>query len=254
MAEDAAQVRDVLGARCKLGVLIPSTNTVVQPEMDALRPPGVTNHIARIRNPDMAIASDADFVRLVELLAGELDAAADTCLTCAPDALLLGVTALSVWGGRQGAQARVAALSERAGVAVTAGAEALVAGLAALDVARVGVLSPYQPVLDAEVRRYLQDCGIEVLAFLGLRCPSPLAIAAVPPERLHAAIRAADTDRIEAWVQVGTNLPVARLVAALEADLGKPVLAVNSVSYWRALRRAGIDDPIPGFGTLLARF
>lgn len=244
--------RDVLGQRCKLGILVPSTNTVVQPELDALRPVGVTNHIGRIRNPDIPIATDADFVRLVELLEGALDDAADTCMTCAPDGLLLGVTALSVWGGRDAAEARIAALQARAGVPVTAGAEALVAALEHLRLRRVGVISPYQPVLDRQMQRFLEDSGVEVVAFPSLRCASPLAIAAVPAERLLGEIRAADSDRIEAWVQVGTNLPMARLVAPLEAQLGKPVLAVNPVSYWRALRRAGVGDPLPGHGAMLA--
>ena len=244
--------RDVLGQRCKLGVLIPATNTVVQPELDALRPAGVTNHVARIRNPQMAITSDDDFVRLVELLAAELDAAAETCMACAPDALLLGVTALSVWGGRQVADSRIAALSDRCGVPVTGGAAALAAGIAALGLRRVGLLSPYQPVLDRQVCTYLAEGGVEVVTCRGLRCPSPLAIAEVGAERLRDEIRRHDSDRIEGWVQVGTNLAFARLVAPLEAELGKPVLAVNPVSYGHALRRAGIDDPIAGHGRLLA--
>lgn len=245
--------RDILGHRCKLAVLVPSTNTVAQPELDALRPEGVTTHIGRIRNPDIPIGSDADFVRLVDLLEAALDEACDTCMTCGADALLLGVTALSVWGGRQVAEARIAALEARAGVPVTAGAEALVAALEALGVRRVGVISPYQPVLDRQVQQYLEDSGVQVLAFPSLRCPSPLAIAAVPADRLLAEFRAADSDRIEAWVQVGTNLPMARLVAPLEAELGKPVLAVNPVGFWRALRRAGIADPLPDHGALLER-
>lgn len=43
---------DSLGYRGKFGVLVPSTNTSVQPEFDAMRPVGVTNHTARIVIPD----------------------------------------------------------------------------------------------------------------------------------------------------------------------------------------------------------
>ena len=38
---------DSLGFRAKLGIIAPSTNTSVQPEMDAMRPFGVTNHFGR---------------------------------------------------------------------------------------------------------------------------------------------------------------------------------------------------------------
>ena len=39
---------DVLGWRGLFGILGPSTNTVVQPEFDDMRPKGITNHYSRI--------------------------------------------------------------------------------------------------------------------------------------------------------------------------------------------------------------
>ena len=49
---------DVLGWRCKFGTIGPSTNTVVQPDFDAMRPPGVTNHYSRIYTPNAAALSN----------------------------------------------------------------------------------------------------------------------------------------------------------------------------------------------------
>ena len=57
---------DRLGYRLKLGIVIPSTNTIVQPETDAMRPPGVTNHIGRIHIPDLPLTNDTEFERMVE--------------------------------------------------------------------------------------------------------------------------------------------------------------------------------------------
>ena len=47
-------MRDYLAWRLAFGVTTPSTNTVVQPEYDDMRPPGVTNHLARMVIPDDA--------------------------------------------------------------------------------------------------------------------------------------------------------------------------------------------------------
>jgi maleate isomerase len=44
---------------------------------------------------------------------------------------------------------------------------------------------------------------------------------------------------------------MAQLADAAELWLGKPVLAINAATYWWALRRNGIADPIDGFGALL---
>ena len=56
---------DSLGHRMKFGVIAPSTNTSVQPEFDAMAPPGITNHMSRIHVPDNPINNDDDFNKLV---------------------------------------------------------------------------------------------------------------------------------------------------------------------------------------------
>ena len=58
-------------------------------------------------------------------------------------------------------------------------------------------------------------------------------------------------DGVEAIVQCGTNLAMARLAGVAEFWLNKPVIAINTAIYWQALRANGIDDKIEGFGSLL---
>jgi maleate isomerase len=55
---------------------------------------------------------------------------------------------------------------------------------------------------------------------------------------------------VEALVHVGTNLPVSALTAEIEQHFGIPLIGVNVATYWLALRRCGIKDPLPGFGLL----
>jgi hypothetical protein len=56
---------DSLGYRGKFAVLVPSTNTSVQPEFDDMRPAGVTNHTSRIVIPDDPVHDDNDFALLM---------------------------------------------------------------------------------------------------------------------------------------------------------------------------------------------
>lgn len=238
--------RDALGWRAKIAVALPSTNTILQPDLEALRPEGVTNHTARILIPDMKVAGDDDFVRLVRALEDSLDDAIDRAMTAAPDHLIQGVSALSFWDGRPASEKRLAALEARLGVGVTAGGFACEALLNRLGIRRVAILSPYFPVSDREVTRFFTDCGFDVVGFRGLRRPSPIAIAETPEELLEAELRALDSDRAEAILQVGTNLSMRRLAERMTVDLGKPVIAINAATYWHALRRLGLPDPVPG--------
>src|SRR5271166_2938942 len=46
-SNEGHSVPDSLGFRKRIGIVVPSTNTTVQPECEGLRPRGVTNHVAR---------------------------------------------------------------------------------------------------------------------------------------------------------------------------------------------------------------
>ncbi len=242
--------QDALGWRCKFAVVAPSTNTIVQPDMDALRPAGVTNHFGRIYVPNMPVHNDQDFLVLVEAIGGELYATVDRCKTLDPDYLIMGMSALMFWDGREASESRMRALSEHAGVAVSAGSFACEAVLNLTGAKRIGVISPYMPISDVNVTRFFEDCGFSVVKFVGLRCNSPIAIAEVQADTLRRHLLAMDDDGIDAIVQVGTNLSMLALALEMEVKLAKPVIAINAATYWHALRANGITDQFSGHGPL----
>ena len=244
---------DSLGFRKKFAVLIPSTNTSVQPEFDAMRPPGVTNHTSRIIIPNIPLKTDADFSRLIELIDAAQDAAVDAAMSCEPDRLVLGISAETFWNGLAASRKLKAHLIERTGLPVSMGSEACDAALALWNVKRIAVLTPYHPVGDANVQRFFEESGYTVKRVLGLKCESPVAIAHVSEERLRNAVRELDGDDIDAVIQVGTNLAMARLAGSAQLWMARPVLAINTAIYWHALRESGIHDRITGFGPLLEK-
>ena len=90
---------DTLGWRGKFGVITPSTNTVVQPEYDAICPAGVTTHIGRMHIPDDPMSSDEDFDELIRRIDVALEDAVRRVMTCKPDYFVLGISSESIWGG-----------------------------------------------------------------------------------------------------------------------------------------------------------
>ncbi len=242
---------DALGWRAKFAVLVPSTNSSVQPEFDAMRPPGVTNHISRIRIPNMALNNDDDFARLVEHIAEGQIEAVDSAMTCEPDRLVLGISVETFWGGYALSRQLKAELETHTGLAVSMGAEASEQALKLVGARRIGVVTPYFPIGDRNVAQFFGEAGFEVTRMVGLKCASPVLIAHVGEAQLRDAILAVDGPEIDAIIQVGTNLAMARLAPEAERWLKKPVVAINTAIYWHALRAAGIDDKIAGFGPLL---
>jgi maleate isomerase len=243
---------DQIGFRMKFGVLGPSTNTIVQPDMDDMRPVGVTNHYSRIEVPNMAVNSDADFLRLVDIILGNTLTAADALKSCEMQYLVMGMSATTFWNGRVGAESYRKLMEDRSSVGVSCGSFATEAALHAVKAKRIAFFSPYFPSANNQVRRFYEDCGFAVVRDLCLQRPSPVLIAHTEEAQCREAIKTLDGDDVDAIVQVGTNLSMVRLAAAAELFLGKPVIAINTATYWHALRANGIHDRMAGFGSLLS--
>jgi maleate isomerase len=109
-------------------------------------------------------------------------------------------------------------------------------------------------VANAEVRRFLEESGFAVRRDRALQCRRWTDIAKVTPETLREVIAQLDGDDVDAIVQVGTNLSMVDLAAEYEGTLGKPVIAINTATYWHALRACGVSDRLRGLGRLLSEF
>jgi maleate isomerase len=180
--------------------------------------------------------------------------AIDQVITCQPTHVIMGVALEAFWGGAAAAEALQAELTERAGVGVSMGSTATATALRRYGARRIAVLTPHQPRGDEQVRRYFEEAGFTIPRLTGLKCASPVMIAHTTRQQVIDALRALDGDDVDAIVQVGTNLAAIDTCAEAEHWLGKPVLAINAVTYWDALRRSGIDDAVHGHGSVLERF
>jgi maleate isomerase len=247
--------KDNRGWRKLFGVLGPSTNTTVQPDYDDLRPAGVTNHYSRIIVANAQALSDETFLAGTQAIADNTIDAVKSVMTCSPDYLVMGMSAITFYGGAEGARKFHKEIHEISGVELSTGSESVAAALAAYGgIKKVAFLSPYYPVANTQVRNFLSDYGYETVRDAPLRCPTWTAIAQVTDQTLRETLRYLDGDDVDAIIQVGTNLSMVRFAAAAELVLGKPVIAINTATYWHALRASGIQDKVYGFGRLLEDF
>jgi len=116
------------------------------------------------------------------------------------------------------------------------------------NIKRLAVLSPYWPSMNSEVAHYFGDKGFTVVRDKALQCRSWIQIAEQTDATLRAALTELDGDDVDAIVQVGTNLSMIRFAAAAELFLGKPVIAINTATYWHALRAVGIPARLDANG------
>jgi maleate isomerase len=247
-----------IGHRARIGVVVPSTNTAVEFDCQRIIPRGVTWHTTRfyIESPDLS--TDEAFMKFLDLLRETIGDSIQSLMTCKPDHVMMGMSAETFWGGIKGNDGFVDRIQEMVGkdTGLTTGANAVIAALEALDIVgntgkKLGIITPYQPVGDKNVRLFFEDAGYEIGELVGLRCENAHdAIALVPEHEVMNTVRQVDGDDVDAIIQVGTNLSTSGIFPTVEKWLNKPVLPINVATAWHALRSCGIADQFDNRGRL----
>lgn len=244
-----------IGHRARIGVVIPSTNTAVEYDLQKVLPRGVTWHPGRFWVESPSLVSDEAFLQFLELIREQIPHAVRDLMTAEPTHIMMGMSAETFWGGAAGNEKFITKINEQiGGIGLTTGANACVAALQKFNAKRIAVLTPYQPIGDKQVRRFFGDCDYDVKRVIGLRCETATSIARTPRKAVLEAVRELDGDDVDAIVQVGTNLSTVDLFPVMEQYLGKPCLPINITTIWHALRASGVDDKFEGMGRLLEEF
>ncbi len=230
------------GPRGVFAILVPLQNANMQPEYERMRPAGVSNQVYRFD------ISDHDRVR-----DSVLDAVPGT-RGCRPDTIICGNSLEMRHWSRELQHEYRGQLAERAGgVPVVTATDACEAALRTLGAKRIAVLSPMSEEYSKSVRGYYESLGFDAPYATWLKVAESIDIINVTVEQILAAFREIDHDDVDTFLHVGGALGMVDMIEDLEASLGRPVVSVNAATYWYALRRHGVADPMPGFGQLLMR-
>ena len=253
-----------IARRAQIGVVIPSTNTGVEYDLQKFNLDGVTWHPSRfwieLRNWADEVESTGDdtdtvFERFLEIMRGEIPIALRNVISAKVGHIMLGMSAETFWGGEEGSVRFEAGIREHIGdLGLTTGAEATRKALDCFGAKSLSVITPYPPVGDDNVRQYFEEIGYEVKNIKGLNRPSATAIAETSIDEVLEAVREVDGDDVDAIVQCGTNLSTVDLFPVLEHTLQKPLIPINVATIWHALRACGIDDQVTGKGRLMEEF
>ena len=231
----------------RIGLVVPSTNTVMERDAWRLAPDGVVVATARMHY-DRSLAP----LERLEAQLGHVAAAVDDVRTAAVDVVVYGCTSGSFFRGRRWEVGHLADLEAIAACPVVLTARAVVDAAIALGLRRVTVLTPYAADVDERLHAYLTDFGFTVVAFVRPEREAGSRPADIRPSAIVDALRTTTPEATDGYLLVCTALPVLDLIEPLEAELGRPVVTSNQAAMWAALRSIGHDQPVAGHGRLLA--
>jgi maleate cis-trans isomerase len=234
------------GWRAKLGIIIPSNNTILEPEFARMVPEGVSVHAARILTAGTSLEAIVEMERnasraLRELHAGGVDAIGYACMATA---LVKGPG----WAERFIEEAR-----RDAQLPTTTAVTATMDGLRACGATRVAVASPYPDGIHRLLPAFFEHYGLHVVRSRNLDIKDALEVCRVPSSAAYRLARAVDCSEAQAVCIVATDFQTVDIIAALEQDLRKPVVTTNQALLWQSLALAGIGPAVTGYGQLFAQ-
>lgn len=234
--------------RLRLGMLTPSSNTVLEPAMARMLAglSDVSVHFSRFRVTHI----DLDDAGLAQFDNARLVGAAELLADARVDAIVWNGTSAG-WMGFQSDERLRTRIVAKTGIPATTSVLALNAVLSERGVRRFGLVTPYRDDVQVHIVRGYERAGFECVAerHLGLR--DNYSFAEVEPAQIERMVHEVAAEDVEAVITFCTNLRAFELVPGLEQALGIPVYDTVALAAWGALRLVGVDPAeVKGWGRL----
>src|SRR5438445_13835441 len=235
-----------MASETRIGVIVPSVNSIVEAWYPRIVPEAVSIHFARMLMP-----AGGSTERIIEMDRTDGRHAIHKLASCRPHAIAYGCTASSIVQGHAFDAHLREEIRHIACVPGTSATNSIFAACARLGMKRVTAISPYPAEVDAAEHKFFAEGGIETIAGAHLGITDGFRLAEPEPEAILDLALGAWDPASDGIIIACLNFRSHPIIDALEARIGKPVVTSTQATLWHVLRLAGVATPIPGYGRLL---
>jgi len=225
-----------------IGLIIPSSNRLTEPQFNAYAPPGLGVHVTRLR-------ITGKFRKPLSDLKGPLTEAAQAISDVKPGVIVFHCTANSMESGLAHEKALVEIIEEATGCPTITTAQAITQAFDQSGIKKLVLISPYVQSTNQLEVNYLSETGYQVLHEVGLGLETH-AYAAVTPQDWQAVVKQNSRPDADGYFLSCTNTRMIEAITDLEEDLGKPVINSNQATLWACLKKLAIQHTDPRLGRL----
>lgn len=233
----------------RLGLVLPSVNTVVEPWFNRIAPDGVTFHASR-----MLLDNNLTREAVLRMDREEGVHAIEQLVSCKPASIAYCCTASSIVQGVQYDDVLIHEIERIAKVPGVTATRSITMALELFGAQRLAVASPYTTEIDAAEHRFFTDAGFHIVGSAHLGIGDSFRLADPTPDEICELARAAWRNDADAMLITCLNLRSHEVIEQLERELGKPVITSTQATLWQLLRSAGIETRIAGYGQLLEKY
>lgn len=226
----------------RIGLIIPSSNRLAEPQFHQYAPPEIGVHFSRMRMTGKWRKSPSELKPALSEVAAALS---DT----KPEVIVFHCTANSMEHGLAGEVFLVETIESVSGCFTTTTARAITAALDHMGLKKLVLLTPYVKRTNEREVDYLHEAGYQVVHELGLALDSDGYIA-VTPERWVQVAKENRRSDADGYLFSCTNTRTIEAINELEQELGRPVVTSNQATLWLCLKKLGIRHQDPRLGRL----
>jgi len=222
--------------RRRVGLLVPSSDIVMEADLWRRLPLQFTLHVARMYMESTTVAGEE------KMLQEELAPAARRVASVHPELVIFGCTSAAALRGLDGDAAIARSVETIAGCPCVTVVQAALQEIRRLGIQRLLLVTPYIAELNERLQKTFQEAGLPVTGVVGMGLDDDLDIGAVPPEEIQGfvvdATRSA-TPAPECVFVSCTTFRAFEVAEDLERELGIPVVTSNRGAFQAILRHLG---------------
>lgn len=227
------------GWRCRIGLIIPSSNTTMEPEFSGFSPEGISVHAARL---PLKKVTEKELISM----SNQVERCSKLLSDAKVDVIAYGCTSGSLIKGKGYDEELEEKIGAVTGIPAVSTARAVIDMLNNRGLKRIAVATPYIDEINQKEEQFLVESGFTITQMFGLGLVDNLDIGRQDPGiayRLGKKVMK-DSPEAEGLFISCTNFRTFGIITTLACDIEKPVITSNQATLECALKKAGLAEAI----------